>query len=818
MSDAYHTAERLQLLARGYHILPNVDKMCVRPGWADPDYVLRELTDNAKRTAAQRIERWPAVYPDFKATGVRLEDGLAVIDADVDNLDGITNAGYIIGEIAPEVYDRAPMRFGAGEKFALFCRVAEPFGRIVSHAWRVSADKDDTHQVEIYGGKKTPKGKCSRQFGIYGPHSHDENGEPLRYYEWDEKNPNAPPLHETDFADLPLLTETQALAIVNGFDRWAEEAGWIRVAKVGANASNFLFDITDETRFDTMQRGSNLTYEELCEAYDGLGLGGELRCSTSFLAADRDARRPDHCKVSFCDRYQCVGVYVFGDEAWHLPADHAPPDPAKLTEALRQVQPMPVETADYEGPPRPGDDTELGEKVAWLLAMYAYCAPEDRVVELYEPSDSCHMRLRSFQVLFRAWFEETIGPRKGVQRAYATGGWELNAHRLNVRGVQMRPDQPFPVFKDVTGRTFKNTYRRPVHTGQGDIKMWLAFMEHLLPDPIERAWFTKALAHKYRNPGIPGVAIIMVAAGVYGAGRGFLRDIVARLFGPSYVKPVDFDVFSGTSAQGVYTDWAAYSVVVTVTEARDTPDSTRWSGRRAVYERLKELVDPRAVERTFTSKGKPAFTAPAFASYMIFSNNRDALQLPADDRRVTALANGKKMPPEMAAELTDWINQPGNIAELARWLEAVDLAGFNAYEPLRTRTKDVMQELARSDKELAVDEVMQVIGPRGFCTMKAAIEAAIAELNDYSDPTRRVVTQLLRGRLGLVHVDGTRVRMSTAGRPWVVTPHEHDTASYVTDTTQVRLAAARTDQRLAAVDRGQAVDTGRGQPENPIET
>jgi hypothetical protein len=337
---------------------------------------------------------------------------------------------------------------------------------------------------------------------------------------------------------------------------------------------------------------------------------------------------------------------------------------------------------------------------------------------------------------------------------------------------------------------------RPAHAGTGDIAPWLAFMEHLLPDPVERDWFCSWLAHKHRFPGVPGVAVVMVAVDangpVYGAGRSMLRDIIARLLGPRYVKPIDFDVFTGRSAQGVYTDWAAYSVLVTVNEAKDTPGSGQWAERRAVYERLKELVDPRAIERTFTAKGRPAFSAQAFASYLIFSNNRDALQIPPDDRRVTALRNGIRLPPAQAAALQQWMDDPGNIAELARWLEVRDLTGFDVYTPLHTQTKATMQELARSDIDEALDAVRKTIGPRGLFTGKILRNALLTELNDWSDPVVRNVKRLARSVATKITIGA---RMPDEGRDWILTWHGHDTA-YVTDTVAAQAAVAHTEARL----------------------
>ena len=166
----------------------------------------------------------------------------------------------------------------------------------------------------------------------------------------------------------------------------------------------------------------------------------------------------------------------------------------------------------------------------------------------------------------------------------------------------MRPDRDFPTYTE-GGETFKNTYRRPVHEGTGDVQTFIDFMKHLLPVEFEREWFLDWLAHKWRNPAIPGVAVVMVASEVegqiFGTGRGMLRDVLQRLLGKAYARPVDFDIMTGKSSQGVFTDWLAGSILIMVDEAKDTADASRWSERRAVYERLKAIIDPKAVERAF---------------------------------------------------------------------------------------------------------------------------------------------------------------------------------------------------------------------------
>jgi hypothetical protein len=744
------TRLRVQLHALGYNILPNIGKVPAVKGWNTPEYLARELKS---ADAADKIPRWELRWPGAETTGVRLDD-MVVIDIDVDNAmaDQVMDA---IADIAPNIHAAAPCRFGASRyKRALFCRLAdgeEPFRRLASHKYEEAG-----HCVEVFGGGRLKGDKCSRQFGIYGPHSYNEDGTIAAEYRWDEV---VPALHEIPHANLPRITRAQAAAIADAFDTLAGEAGWQRQAGVADPSAGIsrIYDIDEETRFEVLGHDEPLPYEDLEEG---------MRCASSFF--DNTGHNRSKCQVGHSPLHDCIMVYDYEAEAAHYPKQFAAPDPNAFAEQMAAVLPPPaVETA----PPRPDDKAELGEKVAWLLATRGYCEQTDRVIELHKAGDDCQTTRIAFQFAHRAWHIETEGPRGGKKLAYATSGWELNAGRLTLEGVRLRPDRPFPVYED-GGRNYKNTYQRPHHEGSGDLGMWHRFMRHLLPDPAEHDWFMDWLAHKQRHPGVPGVAVIMVAADengpIYGAGRGMLRDVLARLFGPQYVRTIDFDVFSGKSAQGVYTDWAAYSLLVTVSEAKDTAESGRWTERRAVYERIKEIVDPRAVERMFTAKGLPSFVARAFTSYLIFSNNFDAVQLPPDDRRATVLRNGVQMPPAMAAELEAWMEQPGNIAALSAWLDRRGLSGFNAYAPLQTATKTLMQELARSDLDDAFDRVRRALGPTALFTAEMLRLAVLGELEHIPESLEGQLRRKIRSATCRVEGDHRMPRSLSSNRHWIL--------------------------------------------------
>jgi hypothetical protein len=124
-NDPHLTEIRKQLFARGYKILPNRGKAPVIKGWSDPDYLTRELSDSSKGTVLEKIERWRGRFPDAHSTGVWIWNGLRVVDIDISDADTVKALLEAIRELAPDIANRAPMRFGAVPKVALFVRAGQ---------------------------------------------------------------------------------------------------------------------------------------------------------------------------------------------------------------------------------------------------------------------------------------------------------------------------------------------------------------------------------------------------------------------------------------------------------------------------------------------------------------------------------------------------------------------------------------------------------------------------------------------------------------------------------------------------------------------
>ena len=557
-------------------------------------------------------------------------------------------------------------------------------------------------------------------------------------------------LDEVPANELPWFPDADIFQVCDLCEEIMRAHGLVQRSPEGGRqgyGAKQVFDLKPEMVF-TLSDGDQMTLAELedhARVWQPLRLEDAPRLVGYATLWDPDSTTPDRvhvligvdrvCFARFQDRDHAPVETPGAAEGFHRPdggADGAAREAAGRTVMTNNNKPMPA---------CPGKDAPLLEKIDWLLQTHGYCELLDKVVKLYEASDQCLLAPLAFARSRRAWNEATKGKRGALKIIYATSIWEMHPTRRSIRGIRMRPDMPFPTYQE-NGELFKNTYLRPVHTGEGNVQTFLDFMVHLIPDEFERNWFLDWLAHKWVKPEIPGIAVVMVASDIegqiFGTGRGMLRDIVQRLLGRAYARPLNFDVLTGKSAQGVYTDWLAGVILVMVDEAKDTPDSGRWSERRAVFERLKEIIDPRVVERAFQVKWGQQFYGLCFAGFLIATNNLDAIQIPAGDRRFGVLANGGRMQAEMAKKLQTWMDQPGNIAELARWLEARDLRAFDPFEAPETLTKSVMQELARSERDEAFITVRRRLGKGALFTgeqilraMQQEVGAEVARREDF---------------------------------------------------------------------------------------
>jgi putative DNA primase/helicase len=242
------TELRLQLLANGYSPIRNRDKRTFMPGWPTVELTPAE------------IEMWGRKHKRDSATGLRVENGLAVIDFDINDKTAMNLIADRVFEAIPELGDpnaNLLVRTGKGAKEAWFVRTDEEFGRIHSRSYTRPGEgvDDGTHRVEIFGGSS------ARQFGSFGPHTVTDDGVVEVSYAWPERSPE-----DTRQSELPELTKKQFFQIADIVEATLKELGWQMVERSSAGeneARASAYDLTEDMVFTRTLDGGQVTFSEL---------------------------------------------------------------------------------------------------------------------------------------------------------------------------------------------------------------------------------------------------------------------------------------------------------------------------------------------------------------------------------------------------------------------------------------------------------------------------------------------------------------------------------------------------------------------------
>jgi Family of unknown function (DUF5906) len=382
-------------------------------------------------------------------------------------------------------------------------------------------------------------------------------------------------------------------------------------------------------------------------------------------------------------------------------------------------------------PPPPDPATSVGQKqavfddvVLWLTANYGLLAVgEQRGAGRVVP-----LRTRIATATALTAFRTKLLPYRITNNAGAKISpldlWLTLPDRVEVASFRTAPDKPWPTFTE-NGATYINLYLRPELPEDGDARLGHEFLGVLLPDERERTWFKQWLGHKLRHPEVPGPSIVMVAQDVFGVGRGTLFKILEGLFGREYIARPEFGDVVGREGQAAYNEWMATAILALVNETSSEEDH-RYTIKQKAYERVKELVDTSRQVRRIKGKYERLYETECGPGFIFASNHNTPLAIADKDRRLTFLTNGATRPPEFYAALDAWRAVPGNLGAFRRNLEAIELAGFNAYAPLPTTLRDIVTEDSRSVIDEAVDLAFETLP--GEIVLPAQIVEAIEVL------------------------------------------------------------------------------------------
>jgi len=698
MTDHPLSRSRLQLLRNGYRILPGLDKTCRVKGWNSSF-----LADEAARWGSDEaaVVAWDEAYASHHTTNMLITDRVVAIDCDVNDPELAALLADIIRDVARDVIETAPARYGSGEyKCALFCRLAEGEEPFIRHGSRKYARADETerwvkgngdkpeyHHVEVFGGAPTSGGKVSRQFGIMGPHTRAKGGRPAVMYEWAD----GPTLLDTPRDQLPEITVAQVWQIIERFEQAAAAAGGFEALPDGEDAGGgWVYDI-DRTlsRFATLHDGV-VNYSGLEALVDE---HGEVRCVFAGMVTDR----PDRCTASWSDKHACVMITDWKTDAWHLPADLKPAE-VDLKEFAAVFEQLRERTEKGE--------TAFEPPAISVSDFYAYMT-EHRYLHIPTralwPAASVNARLGKIHGVKAAlWLDQN---RYIEQITWAPGESEIVRDMVMTEGG----------WTEQAGMRVFNLYRAPQRDFvAGDISVWRNHLERIYPgeaDEIER-W----MAQHAQRPA-DKVNHCLVMGGRQGIGKDTVLEPLRHAVGAW-----NFNEVNPIQMMGRFNGFLK-AVCVRVSEVRDRGEVDRY----AFYNHTKIMMSAPPDTIMVDEKNMKEHRIPNVVGVILTLNEKSSLYLPADDRRhfvAWSEASAADFDAEYFNRIYRWYAS-GGLDAVAAHLRSLDLAGFDAKRPPRKTVAfhDIVA-LSRVPEDAEMDEMLDRLGRPDAVTLEEVRDKA----------------------------------------------------------------------------------------------
>ncbi len=346
---------------------------------------------------------------------------------------------------------------------------------------------------------------------------------------------------------------------------------------------------------------------------------------------------------------------------------------------------------------------ELGriEKSEWWT-RFAYVQADDG---FFDMQDRREITRYTFNALFRHIDCKSVHNTK--RRVEAATSFDENRQLKGAKslaGITYAAGASILVARDglVYGNRWRNARPTPV---AGDVSMWMAHVERMVPEPFEREHLLNALAHKVQFPGHKiNHAILM--GGNHGSGKD-------TLFAP-FFWAIGGEAKANCSLvknEDLNSQWG-YALECEVMEIAELRQSEA-KDRRALENTLKPIIAAPPELLMVNRKGLHPYYALNRVFVIAFSNERVAISLPSEDRRWFVMwCAAPKLPEAQAVSLWNWYQHRGGFEAVAHYLHTRDVSDWNpnAPPPL-TEAKTIMVEHGMSTAEsFLVDQMRRRVG------------------------------------------------------------------------------------------------------------
>jgi len=183
------------------------------------------------------------------------------------------------------------------------------------------------------------------------------------------------------------------------------------------------------------------------------------------------------------------------------------------------------------------------------------------------------------------------------------------------------------VYVEYQGKRMLNTYREqgvvPADAldadGQGVVDSFMAHVRFLIADEGEQRLLVDFMAWVIQHPG-EKINWALLMQGAQGTGKSYFGAVMMEILG-GMARNLEPGALGGR-----FTAWAFGAMLVVVEEVRVAGES-----RYQILDRLKPFIANSTIQ--IEEKGRDQRTVPNFASYLMFTNHKDALPVGDGDRR-----------------------------------------------------------------------------------------------------------------------------------------------------------------------------------------
>jgi hypothetical protein len=341
---------------------------------------------------------------------------------------------------------------------------------------------------------------------------------------------------------------------------------------------------------------------------------------------------------------------------------------------------------------------ELGrvEKEGWW-ERFAYIQDDDAYFDL---GDRREVSRGTFNALFRHISCKSIHNGRKVEASVCFDENRQAKGARSLVGITYAPGEDILCARE--GLVYGNRWRnaRPSVSGQADVSPWLAHVERMIPDDVEREHVLNVMAFKVQHANRK-INHAVLHGGHPGSGKDTMwAPFFWAVGGESQANVKKLDNKELNTPWGYHLE----SEVLIINELRQ-PEA---ADRRALENSLKPVIAAPPEFLSIQRKGLAPYEAVNRLQVVAFSNERMAITIPSNDRRWFVIwSDALRMDADESARLWAWY-KAGGMGAVASWLHQRDVTAFNpGASPPMTEAKAIMVETGMSGAESFLVEMMR---------------------------------------------------------------------------------------------------------------